>query len=67
MNRPADQRTHPAGTTPAGAPMVALDYDEIEDTTPSTPYPGRRLVALRRWLARSWSWVLSLFGVTKRG
>jgi hypothetical protein len=69
MDRRIDQRTRPAGTGPAGAPVVALDYDEIEDTTPSTPYPGSRIRALRRWIAWTWTRLCELFqrgAITKR-
>jgi hypothetical protein len=51
----------PAPQVPRGAPAglatEPLDFDEVEKTTPSTPYPGGksgRLGAVGRWFAALW-------------
>jgi hypothetical protein len=76
MTRPADadadadQMTRPAGTGATGvgarAPVIALDYDEIDDTAPSTPYPGKRFRVLRKWFAWARSWMRGLLGMPKQ-
>jgi hypothetical protein len=61
MGESAARRSHPAGPRPVGAPLADLDYSDIEDTTPSTPYPCARFRAFAKWFYAVRSWLFALF------
>jgi hypothetical protein len=58
MNQSAARTSRPAGPRPAAAELAPLDYSDIEDTTPSTPYPCARFQAISRWFRGMRDWVL---------
>jgi hypothetical protein len=40
-----------------GAPLVDLSFDDAEETSPSTPYPGRKCALTP--FRRLWKWLSS--------